>query len=124
MARQLLRLTDREFFARTPFEVALLYDARLDLMEMEDARSALVCATLANIHRSPKSKEIPLSRYLLKRRKRKPGEKGGTEQTQQSPIQMLTHFKAITKLSGGWIAPRLGDISIADAQRIIQNGGR
>lgn len=121
MSRQLLGMTDREFLLRTPFEVALLYDAKLDVVEMEDARAALICSTLANIYREPKSKPIPVSAYMLKRRKPKAGEKG--EANSQSPIQMLNHFKAITKLAGGWIAPQHGNITVEEAQRIIGVGG-
>lgn len=113
MCRVLLGMTDKEFLKRTPHEVSLLMDANITRLEIEDGRFGVLCSLIANIHRDKKKgKGFTPVDFMPNRRKTGPAKGKGKKQTTQ---QQMEHFKAITALFGGTIAPRLGKMTQKEA---------
>lgn len=120
MCRVLLRMSDREFLKRTPHEVAMLMDANITRMEIEDGRFGVLCSLIANIHRDKKKQAKGFTPVDFMPNRRNPGAsaKKGKKQSTQEQIQ---HLKAVTALFGGSIAPRFGAMTQKEAANWLKS---
>jgi len=116
-------MSDEEFLARTPYELKLLNDAYLTRLEIDDGRFALLCSLTANIHRDSKKNKKGFSPadFMINRRNPQLPAKGKGKR--QSTKQQIEHFKAVTALFGGTIAPRLGSMDAATAAKWLEKNG-
>lgn len=116
----MLRMSDKEFLRRTPHEVSLLMNANITRMEIEDGRFGVLCSLIANIHRDKKKQSKPYTAIDFMPNRRNPGT-GAKKGKKQSTSEQIQHFKAITALFGGTVAPRLGSMTQKEAANWLKS---